>query len=215
MEFIPQNIFDTSLGKEFLLRVIYIPQLTDAAKSFGLSGTNPSIEGNKTIYDYAEVIVYGGSIDITKFYPKTIFDESIGELVDCNDPDEYPELTNVVEIISDGSILENFKKKIDKLNDKLTNLKDCLTSIVLSTTSYVAAVAIPFSMAAGIAGILSTIGQLKNLKTIIGDVRDLLEELNLSGDTLDSLIPGAGTAINAVLDLIENLVGTLTSIIPV
>lgn len=215
MEFIPENIFNSPIGQEFLIREIYMPQLTKSAEIYGFSGTFPSQSGNKTIYDYTKVIVYGGSITASEFYPKTVFNERTNELEDYNDPNEHPELVAFTEIESDGSILKDYKKKITKLNDKLTNLKDCLTSIITSAASYVAAVAIPFSMAAGIAGIMSTIGQLKNLKTIIGDVRDLLEELNLSGDALDSLVPGAGTLINGVLDLIEAVVGTLTAIIPI
>jgi prefoldin subunit 5 len=198
MEFIPESLFDSSLGQEFLVRTIYMPMFSGTTNNYGYN--------QQEAYNYTKTMVCGGTTNITVGGSETVYEN--GELTD-----KSKSITS--EVTSDGKILENYKKDISKLNDKLTNLKDCLTSIITSTASYVAAVAIPFSMAAGIAGIMSTIGQLKSLKSIIKEVKDLLEKLNLTGDTLDSLVPGAGTLINGVLDLIESLVGTLTSIIPV
>ena len=200
MEFIPESLFNSSLGQDFLTTAIYMPKFKTVTDSY--------VYNPQQAFNYTKTMICGGSTTINLSFSETYFDEATGELAD-----RTQDLS--MEVQSDGSILEDYKKKVSKLNDKLTNLKDCLTSIITSATSYVAAVAIPFSMAAGIAGIMSTIGQLKSLKNIIGEVRDLLDDCNLSGGALDSLIPGAGTAINAVLDLIETVVGTLTAIIPI
>lgn len=198
MEFIPESLFNSELGQNFIA-TIFLPKYKSMTDAYNM---NP-----QEAFNYTKTMICGGSTSIDINYSEVTFDANSG----------FGSMTRQLNIPveSDGSILEDYKKKVTKLNDKLNNLKDCLTSIITSATSYVAAVAIPFSMAAGIAGIMSTIGQLKSLKSIIGDVRDLLEECNLSGDALDSLVPGAGTAINAVLDLIETVVGTLTAIIPI
>ena len=199
MEFIPESLFNSDLGQNFLARVVFMPKYKNITDSYNM---NP-----QQAFEYTKTMICGGSTTVPISFTEVTFDPDIG----------FGSIEQTLEIAveSTGDILNDYKKKVTKLNDKLTNLKDCLTSIITSTVSYIAAVAIPFSMAAGIAGIMSTIGQLKSLKSIIGDVRDLLEELNLSGDALDSLVPGAGTLINSVLDLIESVVGTLTSIIPI
>jgi len=199
MEFIPESLFNSDIGKNFLT-AIYVPIFKGTTDVYNLDVNDA--------FNFVKSMVCGGSMTVSmENFKETIVNQA-GELEDI------PKIIEV-NLSFDGGILEDYKKKISKLNDKLTNLQDSLTSIITSATSYVAAVAIPFSMAAGIAGIMSTIGQLKGLKNIIGDVRDLLEECNLSGDALDSLVPGAGTAISAVLDLIEGTVTVLTSIIPV
>lgn len=199
MEFIPESLFNSDLGQDFLARFVFMPKYKNITDSYNM---NP-----QQAFDYTKTMICGGSTTVPISFTEVTFDIDSG----------FGSTNQILEIAveSSGDIIKDYKKKVTKLNDKLTNLKDCLTSIITSATSYIAAVAIPFSMAAGIAGIMSTIGQLKSLKSITGDVKDLLEELNLSGDALDSLVPGAGTAINSVLDLIEAVVGTLTSIIPV
>lgn len=203
MEFIPESIFDSGVGETFLIGTIYLPQFQSIIDSYGLNYTQA--------FDYTKKIVCGGTTTIPMYYPKVTWDDIAKEFT--GSPDEKEMIS--VDIESDGKTIEDYKKKIRKLNDKLNNLKDSLTSIIASATSYVAAVAIPFSMAAGVAGIMSTIGQLKGLKNIIGDVNELLDDLHLSGGGLDSIIPGAGTAITTLLDLIEGTVTVLTAIIPV
>lgn len=198
MEFIPESLFNSDLGQNFIA-TIFMPKYKSMTDAYNMN--------QQEAFNYTKTMICGGSTSIEINYREVTFDPTSGFGSENRRMD--------VPVESDGSILEDYKKKVTKLNDKLTNLKDCLTSIITSAASYIAAVAIPFSMAAGVAGIMSTIGQLKNLKTIIGDVRDLLEELNLSGDALDALVPGAGTLINGVLDLIETVVGTLTAIIPI
>ena len=236
MEFIPQSIFDSQIGEAFLVGVIYMSQFRDAALSYGFLDIpqppqlNPCINYPDTIYTYVKTMVYGGSISfkipVKKTIVEDVVDPNTGEVIDKElrdlDPIQHPEdlnefsdLLTDIEVESDGKLAEDYKKKIGKLNEKLTNLQDSLTSIIASASSYVTAVAIPFSMAAGIAGIMSTIGQLKGLKNIIGEVNEILEECNLSAANLDSLVPGVGTTITTVLDLIEGTVTVLTAIIPV
>lgn len=199
MEFIPESLFNTSLGQDFLTEFIYMPRYKTITDTYNMN--------HRQAFEYTKTMVCGGTTTIIITYREVTFDTSTFEFGSETRTIEVP-------VESDGSVLEGYKKKVTKLNDKLTNLKDCLTSIITSAASYVAAIAIPFSMAAGIAGILSTVGQLKSLKTIITDVREILEDLDMTEETLDQLVPGAGTLINSVLDLIETVVGTLTAIIP-
>jgi hypothetical protein len=219
MEFIPQSLFDSIVGQTFLVEVIYRPQFKKTAESYGFTDTiqlDNIFTYPNTINSYVKTMVCGGSVSFKMPSKETVVEEFINPTTGQLDK-RLADLDQAIdmEIESDGKLLDDYKKKIGKLNDKLTNLKDSLTSIIASTTSYVTAVAIPFSMAAGIAGIMSTIGQLKGLKNIIGDVNELLEECNLSAENLDSLVPGVGTTITALLDLIEGTVTVLTAIIPV
>lgn len=197
MEFISENIFDSGVGETFLIGTIYLPQFQPIIDSFGLDATKA--------FDYTKKMVCGGTTTIPMSFPKTTWDDDTKEFSD------EVETINV-DIESDGKTIKDYKKKIGKLNDKLTNLQDSLTAIAMSITLYAAATAIPFSAAAGAAGIKSTIGQLKGLKNIIGDVNELLDDLHLSGGALDSIIPGAGTTITVLLDLIEGTVTILDAI---
>ena len=204
MEYISPNIFDSGPGKELLINVIYMPKMIGSALSLGFL-IIPLNEGDKTAHDYVETMVYGGSITATKFCPETVFNTETQEL-------EFHINTVEIEITSDGALIEEYKKKIEKLNNKLTNLNDSLISIAMSISFSAAAVAIPFSTAAGAAGIKSTIGQLKGLKNTTGEINEILDDCSLSADTLNSLIPGVGSTITGIIDLVDGTVTALSAI---
>lgn len=177
MEFIPENLFDSELGENFLVE-LYKPKMQSYTDSIGLDENQAR--------EYVKAMTCGGSINVS------------GVIVQV-----------------EGGVKDMFKENIGKLNDKLSNLKDGLTSTITSITSYVSAIAIPTSMAAGIAGILSTIGNLKQLNSTISEIKDLMKQTNLDDpSTLNRLVPGAGSLINGVLGTVETTINTLTALVP-
>ena len=121
MEFIPESLFNSDLGQDFLARVVFMPRYKNITDSYNMSP--------QQAFEYTKTMICGGSTTVPISFTEVTFDPDIG----------FGSTGRILEIAveSTGDILNDYKKKVTKLNDTLTNLKDCLTSIITSSLAFI------------------------------------------------------------------------------